>query len=573
MKNIILISIKETLPQLVQARKACSAGVAKRADMLIVLKKNPNISKIQLSEEVDLSLNSIRKWCKRYNQGGLERLLVSLPSGKESKSAAITPEIHKAIEHWLNNPASSRFTDLYAWVNKTYAPAIKINSFRKYTAKHLGAQLKNMKLLRTDITESYDELEKLYEKCSPFMKPRIRMLILLKKENSISPSDLSVKAGIAYNSVIKWNKLYKQGGLEKLLEVMRGKGRWDKHSVFNFPQEVYDAIEKQHIKKPFISYTELFHWTTKNLLPDIKYPQLLKHLHSHFGDKLRVDKTIKLDVDEKVDELESIYSQCLPRIKPRIKMLILIIKQQKVSFADLAKALDVTYGSVVKWHSLYKQKGLKGIIEFNRTSIIKSNLHNNIKEKLARKEFKDFASLFNWVKQNHLPGMNYHTLHRYTYRNFKTDIDLMKQILSVPVKESVESLEAMNKMNQPALKTRISMLIALKKNPQLKMLELSKMLNASATSIKKWCVLYEGGGTTNLLQVGKRGRRKFIMPTHLHTSIERYLSRNPGISIKELYDHISPDYPEALSYNKLYRYIRVNVNRASHKKEMKKHAA
>jgi transposase len=573
MKNIISISVKETLPELEQVHKKCLAETSKRVNMLIALKKNPGISKLQLSGEVNMSLNSIRKWFKHYNTGGLERLLQLMPAGAGNKSTKITPEIHKAIEQWLYNPASSRFADLYSHINITYALGIKSSSFRKYVARHFSKSLKKMKLLQVNVTESFEELESLYKKCSPFIKTRVQMLIVLKKENRISPSDLSRKAGIAYNSAVKWHKIYKQGGLEKLFEVKRGKGRWDKHSVFNFPQEVFDAIENQHIKTPFANYMELFRWTHKNYLPEIKYTQLLKHVHFYFGDKLKIDKSIKLHIAESIEELEDISANSSSRIKMRIRMLLVLKKEENLTFADVARQIKVSYGTVIKWCAIYKKKGINGLLQPNRSSVINGNIHGIVKQKLAQGEFKSFSSLFHWIKQNHLASINYNTFHRYVHRNFKPEMNLMKLVLSVPVTETMEFLKNSEAISPVSFKTRVKMLIEIKQNPAIKMFQLSKMLRTSVITLKKWCALYTHGGIETLLKMGKRGRPKFVMSPQVHSIIENYLARNPDMSIKELYDNIRPMYHGALSYNKLYRYVRSHINKIPSKKEIKSHAA
>jgi len=573
MKNIISISVKETLAELERARKTCSAEVSKRVDMLITLKKNPGISKLQLSQEISMSFNSIRKWFKHYNSGGLERLLQLRPTNKAGRNNIITPEMHNAIEQWLNNPTGSRFTDLYAWVNKNYAPGIKLNSLRKYVTKHLSKPLERMKLLKVNVAESFEELESLYEKCSPFMKTRVKMLLILKKENGVTASDLSRKAGIAYNSAIKWHNIYKQGGLEKLFEVKRGKGRWDKHSVFNFPQEIFHAIEKQHTNAPFANYMELFRWTKENHLPEIKYTQLLKHLHSYFGDKLRIDKSVKLHIAESAEELENIYAKSPARIKLRIKMLLVLKRQDKLSFADVARHIDVSYGTAIKWCSLYKKNGLASLLQPNRGSVIDISMHTIIKEKLAQGELKNFGSLFKWIKQNHRAHINYNTFHRYVHRNFKQEMNLMKLILPVPVKEQLDFLKKNETTCPISLKIRIKMLIAIKENPAVKMSELSKKLHTSVMTLKKWCALYTNGGFEKLLKMGKRGRPKFVMSPRVHSSIEKYLVHDPDMSIKQLYDTIKPMHHEALSYNKLYRYVRTHINKTIIKKELKNHAA
>ncbi len=325
-----------------------------------------------------------------------------------------------------------------------------------------------MKLHKCEVKETFQELESLYSVSQPFIKPRIKMLIVLKQEGSITISDLARKTGIVYNSAVKWQNLYRSGGLIGLLDVKKGKNNWNVNSGYVFTKEVIKAIEEAHASKPFKSYTALYKWVKMNHIKNIKYTLFLKHLHSHLDGKIIIDRSININIQESVSALELIHDQCAPRIMPRIKMLIILKKEEKITRRELTQKAGVTMGSIIKWLKIYRQHGLNKLLENKVGSIITSKVHNVIKMKLRTQSFDNFSALHNWINETHLPGVKYYTLHRYVGRHFGNELKMMKAILTIPVKESLPELEAKLQSVPASLKPRLQMLMAIKENPGIK---------------------------------------------------------------------------------------------------------
>src|SRR6202789_4226347 len=73
------------------------------------------------------------------------------------------------------------------------------------------------------IKESPDQLAALLKDSKEFLKPRIQLLLILAKDPVTTKPRLARRLDVAYNSITKWLELYIEGGLEKLLEIKRGK--------------------------------------------------------------------------------------------------------------------------------------------------------------------------------------------------------------------------------------------------------------------------------------------------------------------------------------------------------------
>jgi transposase len=406
-------------------------------------------------------------------------------------------------------------------------------------------------LIHISVKETMEELKTFHDKCLPSIKPRIRMLMSLKSSQPISISDLSRKAVIAYNSAVKWHNLYKQGGFNKLVEIKKGS-----YHMNTLPQEVFKAIEEQHKQKPFKNYTALYRWATENHSPNISYPQFRKSVKSHFNGDLVINKFLTANITESAEELEAIYDQCSAKIKARIKMLIVLKKEQKITHSVLAQKVGVAKSSTFKWYNEYQQRGITKLLEQKgEDPVISVEMHKAMSAKFKANAFKNFEGILQWIKSNYLPEIKYSTLHRYICNNFYNEFRLMRSVLRVPVKESEEKLETLICKKIPLIQSRVAMLIALKNNPLITRVELSRLLCVSPLSIDKWCLQYEEGGLERLTETKKRGRKKSIMPPEVDRVIQKQLDKWPAISVSDIYNSLSPEYSTRISYNRLYRYI------------------
>lgn len=138
------IIVKETPQQLKQLLKQQSKeSLRNRLIMVQQIKKSKvSLSKIELAEQVGVNHNSIQKWRRLYESGGMSLLLEHKQGGKRRE--VINTTAHAAIEKKLKSPVDAfvSFEELRRWVDKHFIPGIKYVTLNAYVKKHFGAKLK-----------------------------------------------------------------------------------------------------------------------------------------------------------------------------------------------------------------------------------------------------------------------------------------------------------------------------------------------------------------------------------------------------------------------------------------------
>ena len=147
------------------------------------------------------------------------------------------------------------------------------------------------------IKETLSELKTLLKKASPLIRPRLRVLIEMKKneKSGISKRDLAKLVGVDPNSAQTWRTIYYKGGIAAL---QKHEKKGFKPSVFTL--EEHKAIEKK-LKDPkngLRGYVELLDWTEQEFKKQIKYNTLLKYSIKHFGSKVKVARKSHIKKDE-----------------------------------------------------------------------------------------------------------------------------------------------------------------------------------------------------------------------------------------------------------------------------------
>lgn len=141
--------------------------------------------------------------------------------------------------------------------------------------------------LHIPVKESMKELKVFLKSSIPFIQPRVKLLIVMKKFDNkpVSKRELMEQTGLCSYSVHKWRTLYQTGGIENLL----------KHNKKGFkPSKI---TKEQHLKLEEMlnnpengirGYKELKEWVEKELGNPILYNTLLKYCVKNFGSKVKV---------------------------------------------------------------------------------------------------------------------------------------------------------------------------------------------------------------------------------------------------------------------------------------------
>ena len=138
------------------------------------------------------------------------------------------------------------------------------------------------------VKESVTELKKLLKNTPRLIFPRIKMLLEIKKHESIggiSKRILADAIGVNHNSIQTWRTLYVKGGIEQLVKYTKNEGR---PSILT--DEEHQAIKSKlnDSKNGLRGYVELLDWVESTFKKEIKYNTLLKYTNREFGASVKV---------------------------------------------------------------------------------------------------------------------------------------------------------------------------------------------------------------------------------------------------------------------------------------------
>ena len=149
------------------------------------------------------------------------------------------------------------------------------------------------------VKESLPEL-RLLQKQHPGKYKALQMLIIVKKQGSLSKDRLSTLTGASDKSIHIWRKQYLSGGMEQLLKERRGGKKPGK-----ITGAVHDKLAKRlhSPKEGFRSFIEIQLWLLQEWGIDMQYHAVNKYVKRRFGARLKVSRkshVLKSPADEAV---------------------------------------------------------------------------------------------------------------------------------------------------------------------------------------------------------------------------------------------------------------------------------
>ena len=149
------------------------------------------------------------------------------------------------------------------------------------------------------VKESTPELRALLKSSSLMLHPRIKMLMVLKKNEGtgISKRALMEEVGVCSQSIQNWRTAYRIGGLKKLLSNGR-KGNSGKPSVITAEEKLLIEKKLKDPKNGLAGYIELQQWIEKEFKKEVKYNTILKYAIRNFGSKVKVARKSHVKKDE-----------------------------------------------------------------------------------------------------------------------------------------------------------------------------------------------------------------------------------------------------------------------------------
>ncbi|GAB6044972.1 helix-turn-helix domain-containing protein [Caminibacter profundus] len=129
--------IKESVEELEELlRKEKDERIYKRIKVIYLLKKTPNIQLKDVSEKLDISIQSVKKYWGLYRRGGIENLKLNY-KGR-------IPRLNKEEFEKFKEKAKEGFDSLKSmqeWIKKEYNKELSIKTI-SYWCKKLGIKKK-----------------------------------------------------------------------------------------------------------------------------------------------------------------------------------------------------------------------------------------------------------------------------------------------------------------------------------------------------------------------------------------------------------------------------------------------
>jgi transposase len=141
MPKKIIVHVKQSLTELKQLQKTFPQKT-KLLSMLMLLKKQPQLTKLTLSYQLGASDKSIQIWRDNYINGGIDLMLQDKRGGY--KKAAITAIANKKLANRLNNPKEGfrSFIEVQQWLAIEFGIEMNYHAVNKYVKRKFGARLK-----------------------------------------------------------------------------------------------------------------------------------------------------------------------------------------------------------------------------------------------------------------------------------------------------------------------------------------------------------------------------------------------------------------------------------------------
>jgi transposase len=166
------------------------------------------------------------------------------------------------------------------------------------------------------VKESLIDLKKELKQASSLIAPRIKMLIEIKKSDSVGISKryLAQLIGVNHNSIQTWRTMYQQGGLV-LLKSHKKTGF--RPSVLNETEHKQLAAKLNDPSNGLTGYKELLEWVKLEMNKDIKYNTLLKYCVRNFKSSSKVARKSHIKKDELL--VEAFKKTLLKPVKTSLK--------------------------------------------------------------------------------------------------------------------------------------------------------------------------------------------------------------------------------------------------------------
>jgi len=160
--------LKETIKELETLRSNTKSYRLKTRLLYLIIMNDVRFSTLDsLSQHLDVSVSSLRRWRIVYQTKGLDQLLIISNGGKRRE--VVTVDIHKGLEKKVNNSDDPllEYNHAIEWVKDEFGVVLKYNTLRTYMKRHFKTKLK---IPRKSHYKKNDQAVELFKKPSKCLR-------------------------------------------------------------------------------------------------------------------------------------------------------------------------------------------------------------------------------------------------------------------------------------------------------------------------------------------------------------------------------------------------------------------
>lgn len=139
-----------------------------------------------------------------------------------------------------------------------------------------------------------------------------------------------------------------------------------------------------------------------------------------------------LEVKESKEVLQKRLRYCSTSVRPRIKMLLLLLKGTMSNMVVAAK-VGVNRNCIAAWKLLYERGGLSALLQEkrggNRQGAISSAMHQKIQQRLSDPKggFISYKEATQWINESFGLQMKYKTVYQYLRYHFDSKLKVARK--------------------------------------------------------------------------------------------------------------------------------------------------
>src|SRR5512147_166461 len=145
-----------------------------------------------------------------------------------------------------------------------------------------------------------------------------------------------------------------------------------------------------------------------------------------------MSRPLNIFIIETADELKQLmHAQQKAKLKERIQALYLLRNERAKTLQDLADFLGRSISTIESWLTLYRKKGVLGLLAWNYSGgqppAIPEPVLTELREKLSQPPaFKSYGEIQQWLKEEYGLEIHYKTVHQTVHYKLKAKLKVAR---------------------------------------------------------------------------------------------------------------------------------------------------